>query len=76
MTEELFPASTVTVESPRLSWIRRHSLTLERCDHSRLKFCAWSPFPMTDVSYGVTEDDALADWARRNGVRLWNEEEI
>ena len=26
--------------------------------------------------YGETEDNALADWARKNGVKMWNEEQL
>ncbi len=26
-----------------------------------------------DQATGLTEDDAIAEWARTNGKRLWNE---
>ena len=79
---ELFKPEMVAGDSPRLKWIKRHQLDVWFlaetgieddspcwvCQHKRgneVVECGAS---------GPTEDDALADWARRNRVKLWNEE--
>lgn len=88
MTDELFPHSTVAVESPRLRWMKKHNVSIihnhdvspgdedEFSGETIFPFCATnSPdkWLQSRAGYGNTEVEALADWARRNGVRLWNE---
>lgn len=81
MNTELFPPSTVAVESPRLRWMKRNGVCVESCDRvprhpddprMAYDFEATSPSSRCN-GLGDTKDEAIADWARRNGVRLWNE---
>lgn len=97
MTDELFPPSTVAVDSPRLRWMKElgvltiqqpKELVGETCPETGDIIPAWVAgryaqddfdiyhAPLDVAGHGDTEDEALADWARRNGVRMWNETEI
>lgn len=82
---ELFPLSQVQRDSPRRLWMKKHDLHTARsetwvkdgvengpwyCRKKNLRnFASDRAF-----GFGVTEHDAIVDWATRNGVRLWNEE--
>ena len=82
MSDELFPAESVTVKSPRLLWMERHGVTVGplkfKPTHSDDFRFAYSVIAVgkqgSEHGYGNTEDDAIIDWAKANGVRLWNEE--
>ena len=39
-----------------------------------IRFCAYTA--ATRRGYGASQDDALAEWARFNGVRMWFEEGV
>jgi hypothetical protein len=71
MTDTLFdiPESP----SPRLKWIRDHqvSLTSETTPAGHPHWTAWV-FPDTS-GYGATEDEAIADLAKKLSIPLWNE---
>ena len=76
---ELFKPEMVAGDSPRLKWIKRHQLKTERAFdeyYDEMRWCAWRDLAtcFDSEGSGITEDDAIADWARRNGVKLWNEE--
>ena len=81
MNTELFP--TVKCDSPRLAWIKRHNLTTahnpELADDS--PWSCWS-CPLSNaldretIGLGDTEADAIAEWAKLTGTRLWNEEAL
>lgn len=72
--------------SPRLQWIQRHGVSINRDDSpGGIEFGPYfasvptSPegHPnewMSCIGSGPTEDDALVDLARNQGLRLWNEE--
>jgi hypothetical protein len=70
MTDTLFPLPEQ--KSPRLLWIEKHGVIMEESSER------WHAYRMFDGGHyggtGKTQDDALADWARKNNVRLWNEE--
>jgi len=84
---DLFP--TAQGESPRLRWLREHGVTTikqpaalvgETCPETGDAIPAWvaGAYDRLDrahqYGHGETEDDSIADWARRNGVRLWSEQ--
>ena len=94
MSDELFPAETVTMDSPRRAWALKHRFRLH---HSQfvpdIPWTAWLPdndatipdkngdlaeagLPMDPdlCGYGATEEDALIECAKVNGLKLWNEE--
>ena len=78
MSTDLFPE--VRGESPRLAWIKRHDLHTQLCpDPDEHPWACWAgklsaALDAGTVGDGPTEDDAIADWARKSGALLWNEE--
>lgn len=71
--------------SPRLAWIQKHDVRTHfstACPES--PWSAWLPAnqPNPDgipadpeaCGYGMKQDDAIADLARKSNLRLWNEE--
>lgn len=86
---ELFPPESVSMKSPRLEWLERHRLVLHdfgaggESPETGMDFKRWvcrvqePDFTERDCgAHGDTQEDAIADWARRNGVKLWNEEGV
>jgi hypothetical protein len=70
MTDELFQIPETL--SPRLRWMREHQVTTTKeAEPSGDLWTAWV-FPDTS-GYGATEDDALADLAKKLSIPLWNE---
>lgn len=84
---ELFPVESVASESPRLKWMKQHDVCTHFATHMQQPgekpWCAWLPEfddPTRGIpsdpdlcGYGATEDDALADLAINQGLKLWNE---
>lgn len=69
MTDTLFDLTDSP--SPRLLWMRKHGITLNYL----AKHEAWeAEAPTCWTSYGDTEDEALASFAKYNNLKLWNEE--
>lgn len=76
-------------KSPRLRWLEKYNLqTIDtgleggECPESGHEYKRWIAGPR-DVppepdtwSEGDTEDEAIAQWARERGIRLWNEEHL
>lgn len=82
---ELFPAQEVAGKSPRLKWLENHRLSVWKNAAAEVPCEAWlaavfevdGQLPKDSlIGEGHTEADAIADWARRNNVRLWNEEGV
>lgn len=76
---ELFDPKSVTVDSPCKKWVKKHSISTLKSPEIDPPWAAWSgglddALNKDNIGYGQTEDDALVDWAKENGVRLWNEE--
>lgn len=77
---ELFPIESVTKKSPRLLWMEKYELlTFEYGEDE--EGLPWTAYRQKDIdtdienySKGKTEHDAIAEWAIKNKVRLWNEE--
>lgn len=80
MTDFLFDVPPQ--DSPRLAWMKRHGVVtwmVQGCDvdpwcastEEQVKKC-----DTEGLGTGDTEDDALADFARRRNLRLWNEEQL
>jgi hypothetical protein len=77
--KELFEISQSP--SPRLVWMEKHGLRTYR-SHVQKGYQPWScwsgdlgeALEKETVGHGQSEEDAQADWAKKNGVRLWNEE--
>ena len=78
------PMSVEAIESPRLKWIKKHQINT-MLDKHHDKDCEYEPWAAwsadlsealneDNLGLGKTEHDAIADWAVKNGVRLWNEE--
>ena len=90
MSDELFPAASVAMDSPRLRWMKKHGVHTEKLpDESGLErtWYAWVGDFNEAIEHGgddpnaggyalaETEDDAILLIAKANGLRLWNEEE-
>lgn len=74
-TIDLFP--DCKQDSPRLAWIKRNGVEVVELpvkQDGQYPFCAGTASVMHAFGYGDTEDDALADFSKRNGIPLWNEE--
>lgn len=53
------------------------SRVYEDCDYDNPQgFDMISDCPTRWLGIGATEEDAITDWAKKNKVRLWNEETI
>lgn len=75
------------LKSPRLLWMERHHIETHHAPHCDEigAWSAWSyerdsqgkgciPEDPEALGYGDTEHDAIADYARKRGWKLWNEE--
>lgn len=90
MTTELFSISEVTMDSPRLAWMKRHDL---QCWHTPLNgrcecpetgeeikewtCCTLAELDRMDtraVGTGDTAEEACIEWARTHHEPLWNQE--
>lgn len=70
--------------SPRLAWIKRHRVVVERVNAETSGGFKWicrtehpplaGFWPPNSIGGGETEDEAIADFAIAAGIRLWNEE--
>ncbi len=70
MTDTLFDLPDSP--SPRLRWLREHQVTTTK--EAEPTGDLWTAWVFPDTSgYGATEDEALADLARKLNVKLWNE---
>ena len=88
MNDELF--TIPPQDSPRLAWLKKHEIQpkhnkeVEPGDEDEFgdriyPFSVYGSFMRGEVKYwlagfGDTEDEALVDFARGAGIRLWNEE--
>lgn len=90
MNDELFPAEAVTMDSPRLAWMKRHLVYTkfsQGCGEA--PWSAWwgqrDPVEFLEyhdsdhdheaiMGYGATEEAALVDLAIKWQFPLWNEE--
>ena len=68
--------------SPRLAWMRKHGVWIrenreinpgDESPETGETIYPFKAFGNQFVGYGNTEDEAIADFAKRAGVRLWNE---
>ena len=68
---ELVDPKSVTGDSPRLKWIKANRIAMVQLQIDNL----WHTLSVKYRQHGagLTQDDALADWARKNKVRMWNE---
>lgn len=87
MSEELFKPSEVQSESPKLRWMRAHGLEVrdlsdripEDCEPFTCALTADFNNPVSmnplvrHMAYGNTADEAIANYARKHGLKLWNE---
>ena len=71
MTAELFPASAVTKDSPRLLWCKRHNLSLGQLPEGT-KYCVGS----IAVGFGTTLLEAEQDYCAATGEDHWEVEEF
>lgn len=76
MEDELFPIEQTLMPSPKVAWIEKHRIRVERLDENPPE-TRWkvSGFGRPKVAYASSRDEALAEWGVINNVRLWNEEE-
>ena len=84
MSEELFAVTEVSMDSPRLRWMKKHGVQT-RYDGDC--YIAWVGDLDEAIEHGgadpeaggyaeaSTEDDAILLLANAHGLRLWNEEE-
>lgn len=85
MNDELFPAEAVTMDSPRLAWMKRHEIyTQYTVNCGPEPWAAWwgqrNPVEFIErhedpevMGYGATEEAALVDLAIKWDFKLWNE---
>lgn len=73
---ELFPPETVASKSPMRLWMEKHRLVVQTSDEFGSVCQSSDPDLEDDTGDGTCEADAIFDWAKRNGVRLWNEENL
>lgn len=78
---ELFPAEQVSVDSPRLRWLKKHDIhTFDRGEGGSDElgdFERWSAGTgACNYVDGATEDEAIANWAKAHCLLLWNEEQL
>ena len=68
--------------SPRLKWMREQGVKTHHAPHCEdSPWCAWFwdncenglPIDPERCGYGMTEQDAVVDLAKKNNVKLWNE---
>lgn len=82
MSDQLFDIPAC--DSPRLAWMKRHFVQTRHDPSAR----HWTKPVWTcwrgnlleaenygEVTAGETEDEAITAWAKRNHVKLWNEEQ-
>ena len=78
--------------SPRLAWMKRHHVKTQFFKQNKIgdkdEFgndnWPWYAFDETseenlfgrELCGGATEDDAIAEFARRNKLKMWNEEKF
>jgi len=80
--EEMFDSKSVEKDSPRLAWFKKHNVSTYRTPHMADEDEPWNCWsgPLQEAvnnnryATGETEDEAIANWAIENEVRLWNEE--
>lgn len=66
--------------SPRLKWMREHEVRTFSLDEGYYEEFNLDPWECTSnkgnfrKGKGETEDEAIIDFARKNNLRLWNEE--
>ena len=86
MTSDLFP--DCKMDSPRLAWIKRHHIKVIELEsvseieedefgneYGRYNVTLDYESEQTVRGYGMTLDEALADFASKLGIPLWNEEQ-
>lgn len=72
--DNLFKTEEVEMKSPRLVWMDKHDLIVSKRWNDNLNcWAAWSSKSAT-VGFGLTEEEALRDWAVKRNVLAWNEE--
>lgn len=57
--------------SPRLAWLDRYTIALEYCEEDDGWVAHSAQLKIKHAGYGDTEDDALAAFAKCNGLDLW-----
>lgn len=77
--DELFPAKEMEKESPRVEWMRRLDLKTKYSPGVDEPWSVWQGAWSEDKwqqtgETGTTVEGALVNWAKLNGVKLWNEE--
>lgn len=88
MSEELFPIEAVTLDSPRLAWIKRHGLQVWRtpleglceCPETGHEIKEWTCCTLQEMErlsfracgLGDTAEEACIDWANKHHEPLWN----
>ena len=74
MSDELFPASEVAADSPRLIWMRKHGIHLmeEPCADGM----AYRAFVETYAPPMKTEEEALLALAEMLDIADWREENL
>lgn len=71
-------------KSPRLLWMEKHGVEIshrpefngedeDEFGNVLYPFAALAP-RCHERGFGNTQDDALTDWAKKNNVKMWNEE--
>lgn len=79
---ELFAPDSVSMNSPRLVWLKQHDIHTYKSpcvEEDDEPWSCWagsfeSVSKLSDYETGQTEDEAITKWAVRHGVRLWNEQ--
>lgn len=77
---ELFPVESVTMDSPRLAWMKRHGLVISLClmvdrnPWTCRKEQKQEGVAFQVIGIGETEEEACMDYAMKEDIPSWNEE--
>jgi hypothetical protein len=73
---ELFPIATVSMDSPRLRWLKAHGVHTKYCVTEPIGWSAWVLEPSYLRQFAPTEDEAIVALAKAKGWRTWLEQDL
>ena len=78
MSDELFPASEVASDSPKLRWMRAHKIKSQDRGEEANPRMRWTAYHADTChrTYAPDEDSALIDLAEMLDIADWREETL
>lgn len=68
---ELFPVEETMMDSPRISWIKKYSVSVRQT--ARGYYATSMRCSIANAGTGATEEEAIRDLGVQNNWTLWNE---